>query len=230
MPRPRCSATTATMALLSTARPRLPSSGPPTIGFVGLDLAGKAVAAGPRHGPPQLVQPGPGGLVAAEAEGTLQPQGAHPVLLAGNEPHRQEPCPQRLAGPFEYRAGGYRGLPAACPAPQPATGHFPRLADNPTVWAAKPVGQRSRRTYRHGKQPHPETTRPVPGRCLGSQRPPPDALRPSSIYNISRSWGNQGDTHYELNSAYGAMQRGTSASPAPPTPPAAAGHRPSITH
>ena len=101
-----------------------------------LDLAGKAVAAGPHHGPPQLVQPGPGGLVAAEAEGTLQPQGAHPVLLAGHEPHRQEPCPQRLAG-LRYRAGGYRGLPAACPAPQPATGHFPRLADNPTVWAAK---------------------------------------------------------------------------------------------
>ena len=107
------------------------------IGFVGLDLAGKVVAAGPHHGPPQLVQPGPGGLVAAEAEGTLQPQGAHPVLLAGHEPNRQEPCPQRLAGPFEYRAGGYRGLPAACPAPQPATGHCPRLADNPTVWAAK---------------------------------------------------------------------------------------------
>ena len=55
------------------------------IGFVGLDLAGKVVAAGPHHGPPQLVQPGPGGLVAAEAEGTLQPQGAHPVLLAGHE-------------------------------------------------------------------------------------------------------------------------------------------------
>ena len=31
------------------------------IGFVGLDLAGKAVAAGPHYGPPQLVQPGPGG-------------------------------------------------------------------------------------------------------------------------------------------------------------------------
>ena len=107
------------------------------IGFVGLDLADKAVAAGPHHGPPQLVQPGPGGLVAAEAEGALQPQGAHPVLLAGHEPHRQEPCPQRLAGPFENRAGGHRGLPATCPAPQPATGHFPRLADNSTVWAAK---------------------------------------------------------------------------------------------
>ena len=31
---------------------------------------------------------------------------------------------------------------------------------------------------------------------MGSQRPPPDALRPSSIYNISRSWGNEGDTHF----------------------------------
>ena len=52
--------------------------------------------------------------------------------------------------------------------------------------------------YRRGRQPHPETTRPAPGRCLGSQRPPPDALRPPSVYNISRSWGNEGDTHYAL--------------------------------
>ena len=50
--------------------------------------------------------------------------------------------------------------------------------------------------YRRGRQPHPETTRPAPGRCLDSQRPPPDALRPPSVHNISRSWGGEGDTHF----------------------------------
>ena len=102
----------------------------------GLAKAGKAVAARPHHGPPQLVQPGPGGL-GCRGRGHAAAPGRSSRSLAGHEPNRQEPCPQRLAGPFEYRAGGYRGLPAACPAPQPATGHFPRLADNPTVWAAK---------------------------------------------------------------------------------------------
>ena len=33
---------------------------------------------------------------------------------------------------------------------------------------------------------------------MDSQRPPPDALRPPSVHNISRSWGGEGDTHYAL--------------------------------
>ena len=55
--------------------------------------------------------------------------------------------------------------------------------------------------YRRGRQPHPETTRPAPGRCLDSQRPPPDALRPPSVHNITRSWGDEGDTHFRSNLA-----------------------------
>ena len=46
--------------------------------------------------------------------------------------------------------------------------------------------------YRRGRQPHPETTRPAPGRCLGSQRPPPDAFRPPSVHSISRIGGAKG--------------------------------------
>ena len=51
MPRPRCSAATATMALLSTLTAPLAFFRAAHIGFVGLDFAGKAVAAGPRPWP-----------------------------------------------------------------------------------------------------------------------------------------------------------------------------------
>ena len=74
---------------------------------------------------------------------------------------------------------------------------FPTARRQPHSLGSKNRSASGAGGYRRGKQPHPETTRPVPGRCLGSQRPPPDALRPSSIYNISRSWGNEGDTHFD---------------------------------
>ena len=76
---------------------------------------------------------------------------------------------------------------------------FPTARRQPHSLGSKNRSASGAGGYRRGKQPHPETTRPVPGRCLGSQRPPPDALRPSSIYNISRSWGNEGDTHLTIN-------------------------------
>ena len=113
------------------------------IGFVGLDLAGKAVAAGPHHGPPQLVQPGPGGLVAAEAEGALQPQGAHPVLLAGHEPHPRNHVRSGLRVPSKIvpavtevslRHARHRSQP-------PAIAH--RSPTTPQCGQQKPVGQRS---------------------------------------------------------------------------------------
>lgn len=97
------------------------------IGLVHLHLAMQAVATGTDHRPPQLVQPGPRRLVAAQPQHTLQAQGAHPILLAGDEPHRQEPQPQGLARPFEDRAGRQRHLPAAGATAQQPARHFRRL-------------------------------------------------------------------------------------------------------
>jgi SAM-dependent methyltransferase len=47
------------------------------------------------HGPAQLVQPRPCGLIGTEPEGVLQPPRRHPVLLRGDEPDRGEPGRQR---------------------------------------------------------------------------------------------------------------------------------------
>jgi hypothetical protein len=52
------------------------------IGLVDLDVARKPLTRWPHHDPIQLVQPDPGGLVASQAQHSLQAQGAHPVLLA----------------------------------------------------------------------------------------------------------------------------------------------------
>ena len=46
------------------------------------------------HGPPQLVQPGPGGLVAAEAEGTLHSSCSHPPAQLLHMRAPEEPPPQ----------------------------------------------------------------------------------------------------------------------------------------
>ena len=51
-------------------------------GFVDLDGAREAIPTGPDHRPPQLVEPCPRRLVAAEPEHPLQAQGTDAVLLA----------------------------------------------------------------------------------------------------------------------------------------------------
>ena len=53
----------------------------PHIGLVHFDPAGEAIAARTHHRPTKLVEPRPGGLVAAQTQRPLQPQGAHPRLL-----------------------------------------------------------------------------------------------------------------------------------------------------
>jgi hypothetical protein len=75
------------------------------IGFVNLNSTGQQVPTRPNYRAAQLVQPSPRGLVAAEPQLPLQAERADSVLLAGNEPHRQEPYPQRLAGTLEDRPG-----------------------------------------------------------------------------------------------------------------------------
>ena len=80
--------------------------------------------------------------------------------------------------------------------------------------------------YRRGRQPHPETTRPAPGRRLGSQRPPPDAFRPPSVHSISRIWGSEGDTHLrQKRSGHGRWRMSSPTStPLPGTGPRLRGY------
>ena len=97
------------------------------VGFVDLDRAAECVATRPNHGAAQLVQPGPGRLVAAEPEHPLQPERADAVLLAGNEPHGHEPGSERLARALENGAGGERRARVTAAAAQQIVRHRPRL-------------------------------------------------------------------------------------------------------
>src|SRR5208337_3146623 len=59
------------------------------IGFINLDRTRQQVPARPDHGAAQLVQPGPGSFVAAKPQSPLEAERTDPILLAGDEPHRQ---------------------------------------------------------------------------------------------------------------------------------------------
>src|SRR5208283_3218038 len=110
---------------------RLGFGSPPTftlfraadIGFVDFDLATEIVSSWTPHRAPQLVQPGPGSFVAAKPQFPLQPERTDPILLAGDEPHRQKPQPQRLACVLQHRAGRQGCLPLAGATPEPVV-HF----------------------------------------------------------------------------------------------------------
>ena len=58
---------------------------------------------GPDHRTPQLVEPTPSCLVAAQAEHLLQPQRTPSGFLAGHVPHRLKPHSQGLLRPFKNR-------------------------------------------------------------------------------------------------------------------------------
>ena len=105
----------------------------PDVRLVHFDVAGEPVPAGPHHRPSQFVQPGPGRLVAAQAQHLLQRQRARPGLLTGDGPHRSKPDGERAAGVLEDRpsrdgrlaaTGGTLEQPAAQPA-RPSAGHTP---------------------------------------------------------------------------------------------------------
>ena len=108
------------------------------IGLVHFDPAGEAIAARTHHRPTKLVEPRPGGLVAAQTQRPLQPQGAHPRLLVRHPPHRSEPRHQRRPRVLEDRAGGHRRLVGAGRALPPPSSHGPRLR-RPTARAPKPL-------------------------------------------------------------------------------------------
>ena len=97
------------------------------MGLVHLDVARQPVPARPNHRSAELVQPRPRRLVAPQAQGSLQPQGAHPTLLVGDPPHRPKPRRQRGSGVLKNRPRRHRGLVGAARALPPPLPDAPRL-------------------------------------------------------------------------------------------------------
>ena len=87
------------------ARPRAAD-----IGLVGLDPRGQRRPLRADHGAADLVQPAPGGLVAAEAHLALQLHRRDAALARGHQVDRQEPLREPGLGLLEDRAGENRML------------------------------------------------------------------------------------------------------------------------
>ena len=83
------------------------------VGLIHLDRTPQAIASGADHCASELVEDRPDGLVAIEAELSLNAEGACAVLRVGDEPHHPEPNRQRDASPVEDRPSGRRRLVAA---------------------------------------------------------------------------------------------------------------------
>jgi hypothetical protein len=83
------------------------------VGLVGLDAPGQGLAVGADHGLAELVQPGPGGPVAAEAQLPLQLGGGDPALARGHQVDGEEPLGETGLGLLEEGAGEQGVLLAA---------------------------------------------------------------------------------------------------------------------
>ena len=78
--------------------------------IIKLHNALQLIASWPHHGSAQLVEKIPRRPVAPQAQYSLQPQGACPIFLAGDLPHRLKPKAQWQVRVHEQRAGRDRSL------------------------------------------------------------------------------------------------------------------------
>ncbi len=83
---------------------------PTNPGLVDLDDSLQEVAVGPDHGMAQLMEPGPGGAVAAQAENLLDGHRASALLLRRDQPDGVEPDPERLVRVLKNGPGRDGGL------------------------------------------------------------------------------------------------------------------------
>ena len=72
-------------------RPLIHMTAATHVRFIDLNRAMEPLAVWPDQGAPQLVQPGPSRLVAAQTEYTLKTKRVGTVLLARHEPYRLKP-------------------------------------------------------------------------------------------------------------------------------------------
>src|SRR3954454_24636733 len=99
--------------LANRAPAALAGSRPTDVGLVGLDPARERRPVAADHGLAELVQPAPGGLVAAEAHLPLQLGGGDAALARGHQVDGQEPARQAGLGLLEEGPGEQGVLLAA---------------------------------------------------------------------------------------------------------------------
>jgi hypothetical protein len=136
---PRPLSTAPAILLLPTA-PRPARLGSAEIGLVGLDPTRERRPARGDHGAADLVQPAPGGLVAAEAHLALEFHRRDAALAGGHEPDRQKPARQAGLGLLEDGPRHVGVLPAAGGALQRQARPQPMAPAMPARRAAKALG------------------------------------------------------------------------------------------
>src|SRR5580704_8644466 len=92
---------------------------PTPVSLVHLDDAIQPVPTRTNHSPAQFMQHRPGGLIAAQAENTLQAQSTDAILLAGDLPHGAEPDRQGQVTVLKNGSRGDRHLMPAIAAKPP---------------------------------------------------------------------------------------------------------------
>ena len=98
------------------------------VGFIHLHTAVEPIPVGANHRTPQLVEPTPSCLVAAQAEPLLKPQRTPSGFLAGHVPQGLKPHSQGLLGPFKNRPRRQRGSAPTLSTLQVASIRQPGLA------------------------------------------------------------------------------------------------------
>jgi len=93
--------------------------------LVNLNSTGKSVPPRSYHCSPQLMQPGPGSLVAAQSKNALESEGIAPRFLVRHEPHSLKPSAKGFPRLLEDRSGSRRRLVLARCAAQQASGTCP---------------------------------------------------------------------------------------------------------
>ncbi len=111
-------------------------------GFVNLNLPVELFPTGSNHSPAKLVEHRPSGLVAPQAQGSLQSQGTDSALLIGNPPNRPEPEAQADFASFKDRSNCDANVPMAASASQQASRCLPDLlmtaaGTSDPVWPAQ---------------------------------------------------------------------------------------------
>jgi hypothetical protein len=82
------------------------------IRFIHLNATRQLISARSHHGTPQVVEPFPRRLVAAQIQYLLQSQSIGPIFLAGNVPHRSKPKGKRFMRSMKNGPGSNRSLSA----------------------------------------------------------------------------------------------------------------------
>ena len=115
-------------ALACCSSPSFAGFGSADKGFVDFHDPRQSISTRPHHGATQLVQPVPGGPIASQAQGPLQPQCTDSILLVGHMPHRLKPHAEGFMRIGEKGSGSGRKIMSAARAAIKGFLHLPRLS------------------------------------------------------------------------------------------------------